>query len=487
MASGFSAGVDDGGQATMGIGNSVPSTLMSLLTAEEIQPGSEPSYQICKTIYVDHPLGAKMAESPVKLAQSQKREIQISDSPESDLIKAFDKEWGTIGGSGADLIIRNALTLARVYGIASVAVSSDNGKDSEKPLNLKDLYKKSISFSTLDPLNTAGSLVLNQNPLADDFLKPKFVAVGSRKFHSSRTVVLMNEQPVYISWSNSAFGFVGRSVYQRALYPLKSFIQTMITDNSVAEKAALLVAKMKAPGSIIDQQSRAWFGFKRQAIKGAKTGNVVSIGIDESIESIDLKNLRDAAEFSRNNILKNIATAGDMPASLINQETLAEGFGEGSEDAKAIARYIDGIRNDALPIYRFFDEIVMHRAWNPDFYKSIQRKYPEEFGDVPYETAFYEWKNAFTATWPNLLTEPDSEKIKVQDVVLKAAIGAFEVLAPMLDPENRASAAVWLADVINENELLFSSQLIIDESALAEYVPPQVPNEPETPPESERD
>jgi len=32
-------------------------------------------------------------------------------------------------------------------------------------------------------------------------------------------------------YTQAAFGFVGRSVYQRPLYPLKSFVQTMITDD----------------------------------------------------------------------------------------------------------------------------------------------------------------------------------------------------------------------------------------------------------------
>lgn len=484
--SNFASGVDDSAQAVLGTTNALPSTLMQLLATDQIQPGSHPSYQICKTIFTDHPLGAKMAEAPIKLAQSQEREIQIPGSPEKELKEAFDKEWGQIGGTGADLIIRNTMTLARVYGISSVAVLED-GKDTEKPLQMDKLYEADLSFNTLDPLNTAGSLVLDQDPNSESFMKPKYIRVGAKNYHSSRTVILMNEQPVYIQWTNSAFGFVGRSVYQRALYPLKSYIQSMITDNLVIEKAGLIVAKMKSPGSVIDQNARNWFGFKRQAIKGAKTGNVVSIGVDETLESLDLGHLRDATEFARNNILKNIATAADMPASLINQETLAEGFGEGSEDAKNIARFIDGVRLDAAPIYDFFDKIVMHRAWNPDFYKTIQAKYPDVYGDVPYETAFYEWKNSFAAKWPNLLAEPDSKKREGDDVILKAMIAAAEVMLPELDPENKANVIEWMQDTINNRKFMFDSHLDIDYDALASYVPPEPPEEPNEPtPESSR-
>jgi len=474
----FEPNVDSGGLSYISA-SALPSSLMELLQADAIQPGSQPSYQLCKTIFVDHPLGQKMAESPIKMAQSQNREIQIPGSPEKELLEAFEKEWDKLRCSNT---IRNVAKLSRVYGIASLAVL-EHGVAETEPLNLDNIADKNIFFNVLDPLNTAGSLVLNQDPNAEDFLKPTFIRVAGKPYHSSRAAIMMNEQPIYIEWTNSAFGFVGRSVYQRSLYPLKSFVQSMVTDNAVTEKAALIVAKIKSPGSILDQVSRAWGAFKRSAIKGAKTGNVVQIGIDESLESLDLHNLRDAAEFARNNILKNIATGADMPASFLNQETMAEGFGEGTEDAKNIARYIDGIRQDMQPLYDFMDRIVMHRAWNRSFYATIQSKYPGIYGDTDYETAFYEWKNSFIAVWPNLLTEPDSKKIEVDDVILKAAIGVYEVMAPNLDPENRAAIASWLADVVNEKRLLFNSRLEIDPDLIAAYTPPQIePGEPSMPP-----
>lgn len=473
----------DGGVASVGTGANIPSSLMQILMADDIVPGAMPSYEMAKELYVSHPLGAKMAEAPIEEAQSQEREIKIRADgvPEDDLIEAFNREWMAIGMTGADEIIKGLMTLKRVYGIASLGVGARalSGVDfpTTEPLPYDKLHELEVYFNTWDPLNTAGSLVLNQNPNAADFQKPRYLAVAGKEYHSSRAVIALNESPIFINWTNSAFGFVGRSVYQRALYPLKTYIQTMITDQAVAEKAALLVMKMKAPGSVIDQRARQWFGFKRQSLKGAKTGNVISIGIDENIESVDLKNLRDAAEFSRNNCIKNIATAAKMPASMIYQETLTEGFGEGSEDAKIIARYIARMRIEMNPAYKFMDQIVMRRAWSPEFYKTLQRKYAD-FQSIPYETAFYEWKNAFTATWPNLLVEPDSERIKSDDVITKAAISAVEVLGPMLDPENKAKAAIWLASILNERKLMFSAPLELDEDAIASYVPPEPESEP---------
>lgn len=471
----------DGGAATIGTGASIPSSLMKILMAEDIVPGSAPSYETCKSLYSFHPLGAKMAEAPIEEAQSQEREITIPGAPEDDLREAFQREWNAIGMTGADEIIKGHQTLKRVYGIASLGVGGrmPNGEEfpTNEPLPYHRLHEMEVYFNTWDPLNTAGSLVMNQDPNAPDFQKPQFIRVAGKDYHSSRAVIALNESPIYIEWTNSAFGFVGRSVYQRALYPLKTYVQSMITDQAVAEKAALLVWRMKSPGNVIDRAAQVFGGLKRSLLKGAKTGNVISIGLDESIESVDLKNLRDAAEFSRNNCIKNIATAAKMPASMLYQETLTEGFGEGSEDAKIIARFIDRMRIEMNPDYRFMDEIVMRRAWSPEFYKIIQRKYAE-YQRVPYETAFYEWKNAFTATWPNLLVEPESKAVEVDDIVMKSAIALYEVASPQLDPANKARATIWLAEVANERKKLFSKPLELDEEELASYVPPAPPEEP---------
>jgi len=469
--------VDGSQQASLSIGGGLSSALMDLLATDQIVPGSPPSYEVAKTIYSYHPLGAKMAEGPIDLAQSQERELTIPGAPEEELVEAFKREWHRLGSVGADSLIKNTMAMARVYGVASLACIQEN-VDPKEPLDFATLHEADLYFNVLDPLNTSGSLVLNQNPNAIDFQKPQFLQVMGKPYHPSRAAIILNEQPVYIEWTNSAFGYVGRSVYQRALYPLKSYVQSMITDNAVTEKAALLVAKLKQPGAIIDQRTRGFFSFKRDQIKGGKTGNVLSIGIDEGVESLDLKNVRDAAEFARNNILKNIATAAKMPAVMLDQETFARGMAEGTEDAKTVARFIDGMRNEMQPIYRWCDAIVMRKAWSPAFYETIQARY-KDYAGVPYETAFYRWKNAFTAVWPNLLEEPDSEKVKVDDTITKAAIAAFEVLVPVLDPENKARAAVWLADVVNSRNFMFSQPLELDEEAIATYEPPAPEFDPE--------
>lgn len=452
------------------VGSSLSTPLMDMLNADNIAPGTETSYQLCKEIYLYHPLGAKMVDHPVSIAQSLPRKIAVPDAPEDRVIEAFCREWKALD---ADANIANVMTQSRTYGIGALAYGAVDVPTTDA-ISPWDLAKLTLYFNVLDPLNTAGSLVLNQDPNAPDFQKVASVSVGGQPYHRSRVAVAMNEKPIYIAYSNSAFGYVGRSVFQRALFPLKSFIQSMITDDLVTLKAGLIVAKMKAPGSIVSnimQQAMAW---KRNLIKEGQTGNVLNIELTEEISTLDMNNVNTAMEVSRANILKNIATAADMPAVLLNSETFAEGFGEGTEDAKQVVRYIDGVRKHMQPLYDFFDKIVQHRAWSPAFYATIQADFPE-YKNVPYETAFYQWSNCFEATWPSLLIEPESEKVKTDDVKLKAIIATLEVLLDQLDPVNKASLINWACDNINSNKTMFTNPLEFNLDDLLNYVPPEPP------------
>src|SRR5208283_5092073 len=258
--------------------------------------------------------------------------IKIGTGQQDELRDAFNKQWKV---DKCTPNIRNVATQARVYGISSVAVLVE-GQDAKKPLELKDLADKKISINVFDPLNTSGSLVLNQNPNAMDFQKYGDIAVAGVTYHRSRTITMMNESPVYIAYTESAFGFVGRSVYQRGLFPLKSYIQTMLANDMVARKVGLIVAAIQLAGSIMDAVMWASTAFKRNILKIGATDNVISIGQNDRIESLDLTNLDGPLSLVRKNILEDIAASADMPALLLNNETFAEGFGEGSEDAYAI-------------------------------------------------------------------------------------------------------------------------------------------------------
>ena len=443
--------------------------LRGLLLADDIQPGDSPSYATCKTIYSFHPIGEKLASVPIRLAQSKPRVIAIPGSPEERIRRQFLDQWLA---DDCDKHLFNLHRLKRIYGIASIALMPAKDEQAGEPIDFKTIWKDKIAFNVFDPLNTAGSLVGNLDPNDPQFLKTSGIAVNGRPYHRSRSFVALNEEPIYLEWTASAFGFVGRSVYQRTLYPLKSYVETMRTDALVARKAGVLVAAMKQAGSIVDAAMQKLFGRKREIVKDAETGNVIGISPEERIESLNLMNVNGAMKESRSNILDNIASGAGMPAILITSETFSSDFHEGTEDAKAVADYVKHEQDDMNPSYAWMDRIIQYRAWNPEFYATIQAEFPEQYGDVDYETAFYQWSNAFTATWPSLLTEPDSKLAEYDDVRLKAIIAAVEIALPAMDRQNRTIMIKWMADSFNSLTKLFDVPLDLDYETLAEYEPP---------------
>lgn len=455
----------------------VSTKLRDLLMADDIDVGSDPSYQLCKTIYTHHPMGQKMAEAPTRLAQSQAREISVPGSPGQALKDAFNKKWRDLD---IDAAIFNTMRQSRIYGVSSVAALTQDEETGEwddpaQPLDFPNLWKKKILFNVYDPLNSSGSLVLNQNPLAPDFQKKlNGIRVSGQTFHPSRGHVQMNEDPIYLEFTSSAFGFVGRSVYQRALMPLKSFIQTMVTDDLITVKSGILIATMKQAGAPINERQRTMFGIKRNVVKEAVTGSVIGIGEGEKIETLNLTGIAETYALARNNIVKNTATAADMPARLLDQETLAAGLGgEGTEDAKAIARYIERHREEMRQIYAFFDQIVMYLAWTEEFFQSLKAQYPREMRRTVYATEFMRWQNAFCATWPSILIEPDSEKAKVEKDKLASVVSILVTLLNLADPDTKAKLVQWAMDEVNSLRFLFSTQLDLDPDRIAVWAAEQ--------------
>lgn len=445
--------------------------LITLLDSNDIQPGAQAGYETCKTIYLYHPLGGKMVDRPIKMAMNESRTVHVAQSYglEQRLRDAFEREWKTIG---VDRHIANAARIARIYGVSAIAMLVDN-QEPNAPMDFRTLYKHNLSFNILDPLNTAGSIVLNQDPNAHDFQKVDGIRVAGKPYHKSRCVVVQNEDPIYLAYNPAAFGFNGRSVYQRALFPLKSFIQTMRTDDMVAVKGGLLITKIAGAGAVVNKVMQALGGIKRMMLKRGKTGEVLQIGKEDTIESIDLSNLEKPLDSARNHILENIAAAADMPAIILNSETFAQGFGEGTEDARSVAVYIDNIREWLEPLYDYFTRICQYRAWSIEFFQSLRADFPDLKNT--YSLYFSKWINNFEYRWPSSLKEPESEKVKVDEIRFKAIVSMLEVLLPQVntDDENRASLIEWAQANANANESLFPQRLELDFDLLKENRPEQ--------------
>ena len=448
------------------------SGLQSILGATEIQPGTEVGYGICKSLFVYHSLGKKMAESPVAQAMAMPRVISVPDAPEDEAVKRFEEVWEHLNINAK---ILSVATLARVYGVASVGLLPDKDEKSTTPVNFKKLHAEDIRFNVWDPLNTAGSFAVCQDPNDPLFQRNQKIVVSGQEYNRSRTCVLIHEQPIYLDYESSGFGWTGRSVYQRALYPLRTYLLLQQTNNLVATKCGIIVGKLAQNSSEVDKKTSQLTKFKLNLLKWAGIGDVIGIGLNDSLESLNLQNLDTSLSTVRKHILEDIAVSADMPAVMLNSESYAEGFGEGTEDAKVTVRYLDSLRIWMRPVYAYFDKMVQHIAWSPEWYERLQREYPDQFSGMDFDTAFYRFQSSFSAEWPSLLIEPESEKAKNEQVKIGAVLSIAQLLLSRADPENVARIVQWVQDNANENHLMFPDPLDLDIEALAQYTPPAPP------------
>jgi hypothetical protein len=439
--------------------------LNGILSSNDLQPGDQPSYQTCKTIFEVHPLGGKLSEKPVAMAMSQKRKITIDGAPGDDVIEEFLRARKELDLDGK--VYRGGV-IAKIYGISGMFIGIKDIKSNE-PLTMEQLKDASLYINVIDPLNAAGSLVLNQDPLSPDYLKPREVTVAGQQFHRSRSCVLINEMPVYLGWTDSAFGFSGRSVYQRILYSLKSYIETMKAADMLAKKCGVIVAKTKQQSSATNNIAAKFMRRKREDVKLAQTGNVLSIDVGEDVESLDLTNLSSSLDTALTHIRETIAAGSGTPAILVNEETFASGLSEGLQDYKYVAEFIEGIRAWLEPYYTFTDRIAMVRAWNEDFFKIIQQRYPE-YEDKPFEATVAEWRRQFKAEWPAFLKESESEvHNRVKDQVI-SLVAVFDALKQTLDPDSMTNLIMWIVDCVNSLPGIVPSQLMIDQQSLQEWL-----------------
>lgn len=451
----------------IGLGNA----FKTMLTAEDIQAGDNAGYELCKLIYLYHPHGSKIVDRPLTLATSKPRVLSVPGcaGDGTDLVEAFQKQWLA---DDCDEHVLNVGRLSRIYGPACIGIVVD-GEDPNTPLDFSKLAKVKMSYNEWDPLNVAGSLVFNQDPNSTDFQKTAGVTVNGKVYDRTRVVVLQHENPIYIAYEASGFGYTGRSAYQRALLPLRQFIHLMMANGMVALKAGVLIAKIEHPSSAVDRIMNNFLGQKRQLVKEAETGNVISISTSEEITSIDLQNVNHAIETVRRNIIEDIAAGAGMPAKLLLEDTFAVGFGEGTEDSKAIAQYLATVRAWLQPVYELLDRCTMYRAWNEEFYAAIQLKHPEQYKDVPYAVAFADWQNAFKVEWPNLLEETDEEKAASEKVTMEAVVSVFEMLEPVIPPSEKAKLVDWVMNNLNAKTHLFPSPLELDVAAIIDFAAEQ--------------
>ncbi|WP_321948084.1 hypothetical protein [Burkholderia cenocepacia] len=397
------------------------------LVDEVIEPGTGLSYALAKQIYLEHPIGGRIVDNVINLAFSQER--TISGIPE-DAKTAFKQAWAA---QRSDTAIKNVARHARIYGLGTL-VDLDG------------------TFKVYDPLITAGSMAGNLDPLSRDFLSPNDPRVRGREFTPADSCNVFNGTPIYLAYSASSQGYTGRSAYYNMLSLLAAFLVSTEVDTLVLKKSGVLIAKTKPATAAVNRLSQWWQRRKATDVKRALNGSVLAIETEESIETLNMQNTSDAMTTARNNVISNIATALDAPAVILQNDVLSNGFGEGKEDSKVIAQYVERYRNELEHIFEWVTPRIQTIAWTEEWYASFQLGNPS-YKEIPYKSAVNYWRNRMEFKWPNYLVEPDSEKVRREEASFNAYIKLFETLQAGASSETRRSMAQTLLDLANSDEM----------------------------------
>ena len=380
------------------------------------------SYDECKDIYRTATLGKRIVEGLVNFAMSAEREIDIHKAPP----EAVEKFKDTAELMKQEEAVKRTIYNSRIYGTGALFVAmydEEKGKDdfTTKP-TFEDAYKYKMKFTVLDPLNISGSRV-DTDPLSFHFLEVIDVKVSSKSIPKKRVCVSHALEPLYLDNRTSLIPFSPPSVFYNMVKLLEQYDDAIKAIGDLLYKAGAIIYKYPAKGKFNGVSVDA-IEMSKRILKQKRSGEVISISSDSTIEDFPISNLNGLID-SINKLEDDITKAlNDTPASILFDKSLSNGFSEGNKDKETEISIIESFRENKLtPLYNLTDYYIMLKAWDSAFIDDMRYKY-SEYQDKTDSEIFRSWADNFTFKYGNLFPEPESitqdNNAKKLDNLLKA-------------------------------------------------------------------
>lgn len=387
------------------------------------------SYDECKDIYLHWPLGKRVVTAITNFAMSAPREFSFKDLPH----ECVDEYKNTLAAFNINEVVRQAANYARIYGLSAVFVSHKTIEPS-KPLDYKDLSINDIGFNVLDPLNLAG-IEISQNPLSLAYQKVTRLVVNGQVVHPSRVYILFNDIPMYLRWIPSTYSWGSPSVFENMKSLIKSWNRCVIALERMATKAGSIIVKHR-DGAVLNSMAVKAAEITLEQIRNMQNDGIASLEKDANIELFNLTGVEvvDSIIEQMNKLI--MLALADTPSSVLLDNNLAQGFGEGSEDMKAVLMSTDYFREKTLaPLFRFLDFYCLRICFNDSILQSIKEK---NASDITYDIATLKEKvlEGYTAEFGNLYPQKESEKVQNLGAELDTVAKLKEMGANISDIEN---------------------------------------------------
>ena len=274
----------------------------------------------------------------------------------------------------------------------------------------------------MDPLNISGSRV-DLNPLSFHFLEVIDVQVNSKQIPKKRIAVSHALEPLYQDSRTSLIPFSPPSVFYNMAALLNQYDDAIKSIGDLLYKAGAIIYKYPAKGKFNGVSVDA-IEMSKKILEQKRSGEVISISADSTIEDFPIANLSGLIE-SINKLEDDITKAlNDTPASILFDKSLSNGFSEGDKDKETEISIIESFRENKLtPLYNLTDYYVMLKAWDSAFIDDMRYKY-SEYQDKTDSEIFRSWAENFKFQYGSLFPEPESvtqdNNAKKLDNLLKA-------------------------------------------------------------------
>ena len=364
------------------------------------------SYQECKDIYTYWPLGKRIATALPNFAMSAERNVHFGELP--PIVNEVFKE--ACVSYKVDNIVKQTAVYARVFGMAALYVSHTKA-DAVKPLKNSDYQNGEVGFNVLDPLIVNG-IQISQNPLEYSYQRLENIKVNGVEVDGSRVVAVFNDLPFYLRWVPSTYNWGSPSVYQNMYGLIKSWNRCVVALERMATKAGSIIIKSR-DGAVISGLIAEAARKTLNLIRNMQNDGAALVEKDADVEFFNLTGVDvvDSIVTQMNQLI--LMALADTPSAILLDKDLAQGFGEGSEDMKALLMAVDTFRHQILkPLYDFIDGVVLRVAFNDSKLTEILNEHKKDLNGIKdtatlRETIFKEYK----FEWGNLYPETEATKL----------------------------------------------------------------------------
>lgn len=368
------------------------------------------SYEDCRNIYKYWALGKRVAKALPNFALSAQRTIIFEDMPE-ECIKLFQEAEKDLQ---IHRLLKEVLTNIRIFGISGICVVSDKD-DLSKKLTYSSTIDKTIAFNIVDPLNLTGSQI-GIDPTKLNYQKVSSIKVNGQDVDLSRAYIGFNDHLFYLDYVPSNFNFGSISIYQNMISLIYDWNKCVTALERISTKAGSILVRNR-DGGVLNSISTEAARKTLEAIRNMRNDGIASINNSDSVELFNLAGVGevDAIIERLNNCI--MMALSDTPSAILLDERLAKGFGDGTEDMKAILMAVEDYRESQIrPIYNFLDKYLLYLTFTPKTLQKLKEDY-SEFKSMSLPELREAIFNSFSFEWGNLY--PESEATKTDNMARK--------------------------------------------------------------------